>query len=576
MAALTLVLLTAGLAPAGGALPGAAAGASAGDASTTAGPLPAGDLAPGRRILQTPSGIGYVLGAPPAGGAGGSPPVPDPPASASCPAPGVDDRCEAWTASYDGSNGGSDYGGDAGKFATRTIATSPDGQRVFTMGISQGRPGEGRWVAAVTATDADDGATAWTARVAGTADDEVFPYALAVHPSGEAVYLLSRVFASDGSGCLALEIVALDPIDGSRLSIFEDPDCPAVRSMAVSGDGGTIFYGGSTTVPVDGGQQRGMLVAAVAIDEPGQLGSTIWEANVTMGDHGLVGNVIEVAPDGSAVYVTGGLNGEDGLRDDLTTVAFEAGDETRLGEVLWVAHASLTQPDGWYGNNGGLDVEVTPDGSTVIVSGVDPVLEELPFWGHATSRAIVVAYDAATGQRLWEDRHLGPTGEGFNSALFENMAISPDGDRVFVVTKHRTPGTFHALEGTATLAYDTTTGEQVWADHAWDPRRQIVLLGYLPKIAASPGGVHVTSAEGSHAEHGAHIRTIGYDDGTGERRWTARHWARGLAYPVGVTASPDGSRVHVAGNSREHGTAWFVGVPGDHWDMLTVGYEAGG
>lgn len=563
-----------------GALPVGVIGGPAGDAaSAVPGSHPVSDLDGSRRVLQTPSGIGYVLGARPAASPAGPSGTPTAPVSPSCPVPGVDDRCEIWTASYDGSDGGADYGGDAGKFATRTIATSPDGRRVFTMGISQGGPAEGRWVAAVTATDADDGATVWTARVAGTADDEVFPYALAVDPGGEAVYLLAQVFASDGSGCLALQVAALDPSDGSRLSTFEDPDCPSVRSMAISGDGGTIFYGGSAKVPADGGERWGMFAAAVAVDAPGRIGSTIWEANLTLGEHGLVGNVIDVAPDGSAVYVTGGRNRADGLRRDLTTVAFEAADPARLGEVLWVSHENLTQPDGWLGNNGGLDVEATPDGSQVVVSGVDPVIHPVPPpYGRWRSAALVVSYDADSGRRLWGDRHIGPTEQGFNSALFSNMAVSPDGEQVYTVTRHRTPGTINALEGTATLAYNTTTGEQVWADHSWDPRRQIVVLGYFPKITVGPDGkgVYVTSTRGPYTERGAHVASIGYDATTGEQNWMARFWGQGLALPVGVTTGPAGDRVHVAGNTREHGTVWFAGVPGDDWDMLTAGYGTGG
>jgi hypothetical protein len=84
---------------------------------------------------------------------------------------------------------------------------------------------------------------------------------------------------------------------------------------------------------------------------------------------------------------------------------------------------------------------VAPDGSKVFVTGGSRgpyVAGVLP--GYAT-----LAYDAATGSRLWLARYTTPHG----AALAFALAVSPEGSKVFVT----------GIDGGyATVAYDTATG----------------------------------------------------------------------------------------------------------------------
>ena len=52
-------------------------------------------------------------------------------------------------------------------------------------------------------------------------------------------------------------------------------------------------------------------------------------------------------------------------------------------------------------------------------------------------RYATIAYNAATGKQLWASRYHGP-GKGLNDA--GSVAVSPDGDRVFVTGQQRPGG----------------------------------------------------------------------------------------------------------------------------------------
>ena len=69
-----------------------------------------------------------------------------------------------------------------------------------------------------------------------------------------------------------------------------------------------------------------------------------------------------------------------------------------------------------------------------------------------------VAYDASTGAQLWAKRYNGP-GNGDDSATA--LGVSPDGSKVFVTGL--STGSTSGYYDYATVAYDASTGAKLWA-----------------------------------------------------------------------------------------------------------------
>ena len=116
--------------------------------------------------------------------------------------------------------------------------------------------------------------------------------------------------------------------------------------------------------------------------------------------------------DGSSLFVTGYSLGS-GTSNDYATVAYGAA----TGAKRWVRRYNAA------GNGAdlGSDVAVDPDGSQLFVTGLSV--------GSASGADFAtLAYDAATGSRLWLRRYNGP-GNGRDAGFA--VGVAPDGTRVF-------------------------------------------------------------------------------------------------------------------------------------------------
>lgn len=247
---------------------------------------------------------------------------------------------------------------------------------------------------------------------------------------------------------------------------------------------------------------------------------------------------VVVTPDGSTVMVTG--YGDGGYALNYQTVAYDA----ITGKQRWVA----AYDGGFHKDDEAYGIAVTPDGAAVVVTGSSS--------RGNTNDFATVAYEVATGAQLWVARYSGPV----DGAGARAIAISPDGARVLVTGESQGDGT-----GTdfATIAYDPGTGEELWVARY---NRQMASLETDPVVAVSPDGSTVAVVGQSWVGSFSDSATVAYDAATGSQRWadiySGPEGKRDVGDAVGFTT--DGSTILIAGYS----------FTDPYLQMLTIAYDA--
>src|SRR5438552_9763454 len=219
------------------------------------------------------------------------------------------------------------------------------------------------------------------------------------------------------------------------------------------------------------------------------------------------------------------------------------------GRTMWCA--------AYDGPASGLDategIAASPDGSKVFVTGES--------WGGSTDfDSATIAYDAATGARLWTARYNGPA-NGEDSSQGE-IVVSPDGSKVFVGGQSWGGSTG---DDWAIIAYDANTGSQLWVTR-FNGRANGG--DYVYQIAVSPDGARVFATGSTPGRLGDDdAATAAFDANTGARTWFARYSGPDNLDDdaFAIQAAPDGSRVYVTGVSHS-ATAGY--------DLVTIAYRA--
>ncbi|MEW1846911.1 S8 family serine peptidase [Nonomuraea angiospora] len=383
----------------------------------------------------------------------------------------------------------------------------------------------------------------WSATygAAGGADSAEF---IALDPKGERVYVTGASFGtSPGALSPSIATVAYDAATGAQLwsKGYKGPagtyDEPA--AIVLSPDGSKLFVTG-----ISAGTDTGNDAVTIAYDTTS--GAELWVARHTgPGNLSDFANAVAVSPDGKSVYATGMSTLAEGGKDDYFVVAYNADN----GERTWLRH--YDGPGG--GTDDAREIEVTPDGSKLFVTGQSQGVSGTGFsdWG-------TVAFGTATGEQLWAARHNGPA-NGMD--IPSGMAV--DDKSVYVTGSSEGKGTQTDL---VTVAYDVATGKELWTDrydgpaHGSDIPHAIILAAGRLYVTGN------TEGEGTRSD----FTTVAYDPGTGQRAWVQRRDGQGKGedYAWDVAATPDGSRVVITGESSDSED----GVGGS--DYVTVAYDS--
>lgn len=409
-----------------------------------------------------------------------------------------------------------------------------------------------------------------------------FPTDLAISPDGATAVLVAEDVDFDKNdpynSTSTWVVLAYDTAGGSRLWQTALPrlsSYDAPRSAVFSPDGQRVFVTGEQYVignPIVVPHNSVLTTAAYNADN----GELLWRTPLDVGPATDNGRTVEVSPDGATVLMTGVTDGG-GTDLDFVTVAYDAA----TGEVRWqrtysgvaktggtdspfdavvdpqgqlffvtgwsdgtadydmdyatVAYSIATGAVAWAARWDGAGVELpdeafaigaAPDGSAVYVTG-------LTVGESGATRTYdfgTVAY-SRTGDQLWSANYGGPGGSGFNGAT--DLAVSPDGNRVFVAGQVAN-ATATRDSDIGTVAYDPTSGAQVWAQDENVPNSDGE-FGLSVSSAADGQSAYVTGVSSSSTAStglGDQV-TVGYAAADGAREWGDHYNATGYDLDTG-------------------------------------------
>lgn len=450
--------------------------------------------------------------------------------------PGVNDRCEKWSAAITQSSSG-----------VVAMAVAPRGGKVFVLGNGV-RSDNGAATIVVTA-HTTAGKPAWTTRA--PTNLPTTGIAIASSRDGRRVYVTGFITLRPNINSFPFDYVytmALDAASGRVAWVRQYQGIGANSnrgfSAAPSPDGRTVY--------VTGFAQRLCAVCQVipadfvTIAYAASNGRPLWLRTY----QGLQGgqNVavsVAVSPNGRQVFVTG-LTERPTMQPtqlfDFGTVAYRASD----GRPQWVKRYA----SGTYGVP--VRVMPSPRGDAVYVAGTSS--DNGP--GGATFyNYTVLKYAASNGAQRWRSSFRDVAG---TSNVMTAATLDPRGDRVLVTGQAQQRETAVPQEASfasvaqSTVAFATSSGKRLW-HAAFAPNGQPA-LGAAIGVHPRGGTVYVGGVLGVTVPVAGTVGysvTTAYNAGNGKLGWTARYDLRdpqalGYSTPVGVAADPDGKSVYEA------------------------------
>jgi PQQ-like domain len=296
---------------------------------------------------------------------------------------------------------------------------------------------------------------------------------VAVSPNGKTAFVTGYAIQAGHTDLSDYVTIAYNTATGARrwLSRYNDPDNGDDRaySLAVSRNGDTVFVTGFGE-----GAAGSYNYATIAYNAA--TGARRWVARYSGIDVSAPPSVT-VSPDGRTVFVAGTGAGTTGGYD-YVTIAYN----TANGHRRWDKHYAGPVGSGDFAHS----VAVSPSGKAVFVTGYS--LGTNNGYDYAT-----VAYNAATGGQRWAARYNGPG--NFTDEAFQ-VAVAPGGGAVYVTGE--SAGAVFDGWGWATVAYNAATGSRLWIrryDGAGGAK------AFSVAVSRTTGTVFVTGYSGENGDY---------------------------------------------------------------------------
>jgi hypothetical protein len=296
-----------------------------------------------------------------------------------------------------------------------------------------------------------------------------------------------------------------------------------VAAVSTSADGSAVFAIGCVS------GESGSDLGAAALDP--ETGEILWDASFDGPDHlNDCANAGVASPDGSRVFVTGPSHKTADYPYDTmwSTVAYDG----TTGDELWSMHHD---PSGVYRDDTPYAIDVSPNGNRVFVTGFQQGADE-GYIAYAT-----IAYRASTGEQVWARTYPG--------GISYDIDVVPDGSMV-VVTGENLGSDTTTAQDFVTIAYEAATGKRLWvqryggAAHGYDVANAVV---------AGPAVVYVTGNVQTNTSTGeSKIATVAYGASDGAKLWAKTYGDPSSSFDGGfaVAVSASGGRVFVGGSSN--------------------------
>lgn len=363
----------------------------------------------------------------------------------------------------------------------------------------------------------DDRCEAWMAiedDPDGLAPD-TFPNAMAASPDGNSVYVIMTESAPGSDLRSRWAVVARDVDTGAERWSYREDGAPTgysvPSSITVSPDNTRVYVSG--TQREDYWAVDGSLVLK-AFDA--QTGEILWTEtyNGTPGYDGA--RQVIVSPDGAEIY-TAGVSGAGG-NYDYTALAFDAA----TGQRRWVTRYKGVDLDG---SDAPFDVALTPDGSTLLMTGWSDGYGEYNV-DYATVAVGTRGPDA--GSIRWSARYDARGAQAPDRA--NAIAVSPDGATVYAGgmtagASLEPGGPWNVDYDFTTIAYDVETGQQRWKverrwqDHPWQEVTDLAVSPDGSTLYAS-GFAWQSAADSASGHSNTDAVLVAYDAATGAEKWS--------------------------------------------------------